>query len=361
MREPNANYYNGTSSTPFKAAIDFELENPVLTLNVEGLENPLHWLLAYIEVDYNGKDRLLLSYAVENEPRQILEIQDASVIDLLNSHLKKAKKIDSYDRILHLKKPVIYALAGALVLSLVLIYFFVLPWLVEAMVPTIPRSVDQSIGEKGFEQMVTSEDIDSARTAQLRSFVSQVDFGDSSLKIQPLVVKSDVLNAFALSDGHIVVYSAILDSLHTSEELVALLGHEFAHVEKRHTMKLLCRSLSGYLVVSLMLSHANGVMSTLLDNARTVEQLSYSRVFEQEADDYGFKVLVKNRINPNGMLQLFQMLEKESKINIPKFLSSHPLTQERINEVKLKISKSIIPANTASNLDSIFRLVKHPQ
>ena len=331
MREPNANYYNGTSSTPFKAAIDFELENPVLTLNVEGLENPLHWLLAYIEVDYNGKDRLLLSYAVENEPRQILEIQDASVIDLLNSHLKKAKKIDSYDRILHLKKPVIYALAGALVLSLVLIYFFVLPWLVEA------------------------------RTAQLRSFVSQIDFGDSSLKIQPLVVKSDVLNAFALSDGHIVVYSAILDSLHTSEELVALLGHEFAHVEKRHTMKLLCRSLSGYLVVSLMLSHANGVMSTLLDNARTVEQLSYSRVFEQEADDYGFKVLVKNRINPNGMLQLFQMLEKESKINIPKFLSSHPLTQERINEVKLKISKSIIPANTASNLDSIFRLVKHSQ
>ncbi len=110
-----------------------------------------------------------------------------------------------------------------------------------------------------------------------------------------------------------------------------------------------------------MLSHANGVMSTLLDNARTVEQLSYSRVFEQEADDYGFKVLVKNRINPNGMLQLFQMLEKESKINIPKFLSSHPLTQERINEVKLKISKSIIPANTASNLDSIFRLVKHSQ
>ena len=350
MREPNANYYNGTSSTPFKAAIDFELENPVLTLNVEGLENPLHWLLAYIEVDYNGKDRLLLSYAVENEPRQILEIQDASVIDLLNSHLKKAKKIDSYYRILHLKKPVIYALAGALVLSLVLIYFFVLPWLVEAMVPSIPRSVDQSIGEKGFEQMVTSEDIDSARTAQLRSFVSQIDFGDSSLKIQPLVVKSDVLNAFALSDGHVIVYSAILDSLHTSEELVALLGHE-----------LLCRSLSGYLVVSLMLSHANGVMSTLLDNARTVEQLSYSRVFEQEADDYGFKVLVKNRINPNGMLQLFQMLEKESKINIPKFLSSHPLTQERINEVKLKISKSIIPANTASNLDSIFRLVKHPQ
>ena len=91
MREPNANYYNGTSSTPFKAAIDFELENPVLTLNVEGLENPLHWLLAYIKVDYNGKDRLLLSYAVENEPRQILEIQDASVIDLLNSHLKKAR------------------------------------------------------------------------------------------------------------------------------------------------------------------------------------------------------------------------------------------------------------------------------
>ena len=358
MNSLTATYYNGYSSLALNITIDFELNNPALSLHTGDDANITYLLVSSLEIDYSGKDRLILSYPNEDKTRQIIEIHEIDAICTFTAFLKKARKLDKYDRILHFKSPLVYFLALGLVLCLALVYFFVLPWFVEMMVPGIPRSVDRSIGKKGFEQMVTMQEVDSKRSKLLLRFVRQINFGDKNLPIQPLVVKSDVVNAYALPDGHVIVNSAILDSIHSPEELVALLGHEFAHVEKRHTMKLLCRNLSGYLVVSLVFSHANGIMSTLIDNARNVEQLSYSRVFEQEADNYGYQVLINNKMDPNGMLQLFQMLNTVSKVDIPKFMSSHPLTKERIATVKNKIGKSEVSRPNPQRVDSIFQLLK---
>jgi predicted Zn-dependent protease len=45
-------------------------------------------------------------------------------------------------------------------------------------------------------------------------------------------------------------------------------------------------------------------------------------------------------INPNGMIELLEILSKQSTIQPPAFLSTHPVFEERIPEAK-SISKGL--------------------
>jgi beta-barrel assembly-enhancing protease len=121
-------------------------------------------------------------------------------------------------------------------------------------------------------------------------------------------------------------------------ELVGLIGHEAAHVNNRHSMKMLCRNLSGYLFISTVLGDVNGVMAVLGDNVNTLQSLSFSREYEREADEEGFAIVTKNHVNPKGMVTLFQRLQQEHSIEMPEFLSTHPVTKDRIMTIKTMIA-----------------------
>lgn len=54
----------------------------------------------------------------------------------------------------------------------------------------------------------------------------------------------------------------------------------------------------------------------------------------------GLGILKANKINPKGIVWLMERLKAEEPIfGLPKFLSSHPLTQERINYLDEEASK----------------------
>jgi predicted Zn-dependent protease len=109
------------------------------------------------------------------------------------------------------------------------------------------------------------------------------------------------------------------------------------------------------MLVSLLLSDVNGIMAVLADNAQQLHSLSYSRKFEQEADEQGLKILMDNQVDPNGMVQLFEHLEKESKFSIPKIISSHPLTIERKENMQKIISETVYEVKPNGNLNAIFK------
>jgi predicted Zn-dependent protease len=118
------------------------------------------------------------------------------------------------------------------------------------------------------------------------------------------------------------------------DELAGLIGHEVTHVNQRHSMKMLSRNVSGYLFVSAVLSDVNGIMATIGDNINSLNSLSYSRSFEQQADEEGLDLMLQNNINPKGMTNLFKRLQSENNIDIPQFLSSHPVTENRIDYIQ---------------------------
>lgn len=151
------------------------------------------------------------------------------------------------------------------------------------------------------------------------------------------VVKSSTINAFCLPNGTIVIYTGILDVLDNENELIGLLGHEIAHYKNRHSVKALCKSVSSYLFLALLTNDMASVTGVLAENTHTIQQLSFSRKYEEEADEDGLQFVLKNNADPEGMATLFEKLSEESKYHIPEILSTHPNSLERA----LKIRQSI--------------------
>jgi Zn-dependent protease with chaperone function len=318
-------------------------------------ETNIVWLLHNLEFDLfdDFLEIRNIQYA-----GQLLQIKNKEFIDVFYSVVNKNKQVDVHTRILKLGFSKIIAIAFALFFLILLGYFFVLPPIAEKSAELIPETFDDKIGDLFVETYLDKKDIDSAKTRHLEEFAAEIRL----LNKKPLrffVVNSTEVNAFALPNGQIVVYSGIIDGMRSPDELVALLGHEAAHVNQRHSTKMLCRNLAGYMIVSLLFSDVNGVMAVLADNAQQLHALSFSRKFENEADEIGLSVLFENKINPFGMVRLFEQLEKENYAAVPTILRSHPLTKERKEHMKNIISNKSYQVNSNKTLDVLFEKIKN--
>jgi predicted Zn-dependent protease len=238
------------------------------------------------------------------------------------------------------------------------IYFFIIPILIDRSIDLIPKSFDKEIGEKYLAQYVLFNKIDSAKTKSLSEFAYQLvlENGDN---MKFVVVESSTVNAFALPDGTIVVFTGILDKIDSYDELVALIGHEAAHVNGRHGIKMICHDLTGYIFISAILGDVTGIQAIIGDNLNSLQSLSFSREFEKEADEKGLLLMYNNNINPEGMIKLFERLKQEDKLSLPEFLASHPVTDKRILFAKEAIKKGGYQIKTSSRLDSLFIKIKN--
>tara|TARA_Y100000589_G_scaffold180313_1_gene170681 strand:- start:1916 stop:2986 length:1071 start_codon:yes stop_codon:yes gene_type:complete len=349
----DAKYYDGKSSVSQIATVVFDDTINEIQFQITGGIS-LCWHLKDLQFERYGG---LLEVRNINFPGAILKIENAYFSEKFYVAMKKNKRVDIHTRLLILGLAKISAIAVFLLSLIVLAYFYLLPRISDKTAELLPESFDKLIGNTFMKTFIRENDIDTAKTRYLKQFAGQLDLKNKN-PLRFTVVKSKEVNAFALPNGQIILFSAILENMESYEELVALLGHEASHVNYRHSIKMLCRNLAGYMIVSLIFSDANSVMASLADNAQQLNSLSYSRSFEQEADEKGLDILMHNNINPNGMVKLFEQLEKRNKTSIPKMISSHPLTKERIDNMKKIISETVYKVNSNDKLSSIFNTLK---
>lgn len=152
------------------------------------------------------------------------------------------------------------------------------------------------------------------------------------------VIESKEINAFALPGGPIFMFTGLMDRIHDESELAAVTGHEMTHVRLQHWARAVAEQRKeqlGFLGI-VLLTHANRTLQGLGSVVLSVVDLKYSREEEKQADIGGLEDMVAAGYNPNGMIELFDMLGQASKgaPQPPEFLSDHPLTPERIRYVK---------------------------
>lgn len=354
MNKTTSVYYDGVSSVSHEVTLTFDAEKEIFFFETDG--NQIHsWELDAIR--FNQKQTCLeLLYG--EEPIQILKIENNLFIDRFIEYCKSNGKLDWYQKLLSLGIKTHLAMAFFILGLVFLCYRYAIPWVGEKSVFLIPESYDATLGSAFFEESTFLSTLDAKKTKTLNLFAKELDLKNrKTLKFY--VIDSDIKNAFALPDGSIVVYTGILDLMSNYEELTGLIGHEVAHVNHRHSMKMLCRNLSGYIFVSTVLGDANGVMSVIGENANALQSLSFSREFEREADFEGFRIVTKNKVNPNGMATLFKQLKQVNPLEIPEFLSSHPITADRIQYINGLIKTE--PYQVAENpkLALLFQELKH--
>ncbi|MEN9868493.1 MAG: hypothetical protein RL748_4083, partial [Pseudomonadota bacterium] len=171
----------------------------------------------------------------------------------------------------------------------------------------------------------------------------------SRYKWQFMIVNDPQSNAFALPGGQVVIHSGLILKARNADEVLGVLGHEIAHVEQQHSVQNLIASAGAYLVVSALFGDVTGLTAVLVNSAPMLLAQSYSRHFEEEADEVGMSYLHLAGINPQGLISFFESLVKEeekqwrkiendqtreaAKVGL-QFLSTHPATEKRIANLK---------------------------
>ena len=353
--EAEAVLYDGRTSRPIDAVVRIR-EQGVLEVDADG--ERFLWPLEDKDLQWE-RSRALLRLSFGHHPRKVLIVREAAFIRSFADHMQRAGRRGVYDRVLSLARggPLLFFLGTVVVL--VLGYLYAIPWGAEHLTLLLPRSLDTRSGNAVYDVMSDELDLDSARSTALQRFGDQLQLSPH-YTLQYHVVHDDQVNAFALPGGHIVVFTGILDKLERPEELAALLAHEATHVEDRHSMRMLVRQASSYVFLSLLLGDVNGVVAVVAQNADNIRNLSYSRDLESKADLEGMQHLVANGVDPHGMVDLLKLLREEAS-DVPQgvsFLSSHPLTAQRIADAEREAGTMEVPTSGYRDLDDVFGAVR---
>ncbi|MFZ1083225.1 MAG: M48 family metallopeptidase [Candidatus Kryptoniota bacterium] len=161
---------------------------------------------------------------------------------------------------------------------------------------------------------------------------------DSSITLH-IMIKDDV-NAFALPDGHIVVYTGLIDYCKSPEELSGVMAHEIGHIEHGDVMKKLVRDVGLSMLTTIAGGNADQEIGQ--DMVRLLSSSAFDREQESEADTTAVHMMAKANIDPQYLANLLFRLSQE-KDNIPKhfeWLSTHPNSQYRAAEI-LKLRKLV--------------------
>lgn len=154
------------------------------------------------------------------------------------------------------------------------------------------------------------------------------------------VLDSPVVNAFAVPGGSVYVTRGILAMMSSEAELAAVLGHELGHVNARHSMRRLSQQQVAQLglAVGSVISEDFARYAGLAGAGLQVLFLKYSRDDENQADELGVAYARAAGYDPADMAVTFAALQKMGDLSgggsLPGFLSTHPLTADRIAHVQ---------------------------
>ena len=156
-----------------------------------------------------------------------------------------------------------------------------------------------------------------------------------------LVDNKEVKNAWCMPGGKMAVYSGILEIANNEASIAALMGHEIAHAVARHGSERASQGLIldlGTMAVEKLLigRPLTGDSRKLYDYFTTFGvMLPFSRSHEAEADYLG---LVFMHFAGYDLDESYKMWERMDKLNsgnrTPEFLSTHPSSKTRIENIK---------------------------
>jgi putative metalloprotease len=181
------------------------------------------------------------------------------------------------------------------------------------------------------------------RLARLTKNLKEVD----GLKINYKIYQSKEINAFAMPDGSVRVYTGLMDYM-SDKELMGVIGHEIGHVKLSHghkKMKLAYTASAARKGVAannnlggaLAASEVGGFVEKVLKS-------QFSQSQESAADEYGLELLNKTGYDPRGAIMAMEKLAEKRESQGKKadgfsLTSTHPAPRERAKALKIKLAK----------------------
>ncbi len=169
--------------------------------------------------------------------------------------------------------------------------------------------------------------------------------------IRIYLVQTPHFNASMAPNGTMQVWTGLILRAHNEAQLAYVLGHEYGHYLRRHSLQLWrdARSKADVLVFFKLATAAAGYgfVGDLAELAALGSIFAFSRDSEREADELGFELMVQAGYDPREAPKLWEGLVKERDAANDAspfiFFATHPSSEARIATLTRMAQKAAAP------------------
>ena len=326
-----AAFFDGDKAVPQNATLT--LDEGARELVIALAQSEHRWPLDKIrEVpDQAGRDVLMLR--LDGDPVQRLFLPNRTLAPRLPDRTRRAP-VSRPGRIA--------AWAVAAVGAVAVIVLLLVPRLANQLADHIPPGGEHALGEVTLTQIRSALDQTGLQPvpfctapegmAALDQLETRLTAGlDLPGPLSVHVLDHDMVNAFALPGGYIVLFRGLIDAAETPEEVAAVFAHEIGHVVSRDPTRHALRSAGSIGVLGLIFGDFAGGALVLFLAERLIDA-TYARDAEEAADRFAHETLLAAALPPSAIGSFFERLLKENgePEGIVAHFLSHPQMGDRI-------------------------------
>lgn len=211
----------------------------------------------------------------------------------------------------------------------------------------VSESQEISMGQEAAKSVTASIGI--VEDQALQSYVTGLGMAIARNSERPslpwsyTVIEDPVVNAFALPGGPVFVTRGILAHMNSEAQLVSVLGHETGHITAKHSVSQISKQQLAQigLVATVLVKPELAQLGDLAGAGLGLLFLKFSRDDETQADELGFRYMVKNGYDPHEMAEMFHTLERMSSGEggrVPEWQSTHPDPGNRVAKTNQRIA-----------------------
>ena len=143
------------------------------------------------------------------------------------------------------------------------------------------------------------------------------------------IINKEDINAFALPNGHLIIYSGLILDADNAAGLSGVIAHEIAHIQLNHVMKKLVKEVGLSVLISMTTGNSGGQI--IKETAKILSSTAFDRSLEKEADIKAVDYLTNTNIDPEPFANfLYKLSDKEHEITqYLTWISTHPDSKER--------------------------------
>lgn len=219
-------------------------------------------------------------------------------------------------------------------LGMVVAIYIALGLVVDLLVPRISIETEQRMAGF-FSPLTDAAEKTSGRAAYLQTLTDNLRARCAPLPydIRVLVTENETANALALPGGAIIVFSGLLETMSSENELTFVLAHELGHFHHRDHLRVMGRSLV-FMAFSALIFGADSNVGDLLARSVGITELGFSRMQETRADEFGVAAVNCFYGHVAGATDFFEKMRvAEDPMHFGQYFSSHPEVGERIRHI----------------------------
>ncbi len=317
----DARFLDGRSAR----AVDADVEIDAAGVHVVAGDRILSWPFKGLEVVVEG-DQARLSHRSDRDARLILGRADWESLGGTHTRALSRRR-----RTIETRLAIGLAVFAAATVGFV---FFGIPALSGPLARATPPSFEIGMGRNFDHQLGVVFKTCEGRPGQqaLNALGDRLASGtDTPFDVRVRAVKAPMVNAFALPGGPILITDDLIRDAKTPDELSAVIAHEVSHIEKRHVMQAVWRSLGIGLLLDAVVGGGSGAGQQAVLLAGQATDLRYGRAAESEADARGQQLLHAQGLSSRGMASFFARLGGEAArtrdddlSRVAEFASTHP-------------------------------------